>query len=132
MADPFAAPEDVENRWKPLSEAQRIRATVLLADASRMVRGKPWAVDARIAAGTLDPEDVRMVVANMVKRALMGLDVEGVTEQSEGVGPFSVNRRFSNPLGNLYFSVEDESTLEPPEADGGGKRAFVIDLTPEY
>jgi Gp19/Gp15/Gp42-like protein len=131
LADPFATPSDVEARWRPLDEAETARAAVLLADASRMIRRRPWNVDARIAAGTLDAEDVRMVVAAMVRRAMLGVETaDGVTEQAETVGPFQVNRKFSNPLGNLYLSADDVAVLEPPVA-GGGKRAFVIDLMPD-
>jgi hypothetical protein len=132
MADPFATPEDVAARWRELTGPEEARAEVLLGDASRIVRRRWPDIDARITAGTVDADDVRMIVAGMVKRAMLGPDVDGVTEQSESAGPFAVNRRFANPLGNLYLSTSDIEVLDPGEPSGGGKRAFVVDLTPEY
>jgi hypothetical protein len=138
-AEPFATPSDVSDRWRPLTDAETTRATVLIADASRMIRRRWPDVDARIASpvgtpGHLDADDLTMIVANMVKRAMIG-GVEtgpGVTEQAETVGPFAVTRRFSNPLGNLYLSGEDILALDLPDGAIGGRRAFVIDLTPDY
>jgi hypothetical protein len=129
-AAPFATPSDVEDRWRDLTDAEEARAEVLLGDASRIVRRRWPDIDARIAAGDLDADDVLMVVAGMVKRAMLGPDVDGVTEQTEAAGPFSVARKYSNPLGNLYLSASDIETLAAGEPSGGGKRAFVIDLTP--
>lgn len=137
MAEPFATPTDLAARWRPLTEAETARAAVLLADASRMVRRRWRDIDARIASpetapGHLDAEDVEMIVCGMVRRAMLG-GVEtgaGVTEQAETAGPFSVTRRFNNPLGNLYLSADDVAVLDPPEGTAGGRRAFVVDLTP--
>lgn len=126
MAESFAVVEDLEDRWRPLTPAERTRAGVLLGAASRRVRRQFPGTDARIAAGDLDPLEVVDVVAGMVKRVLLAGDTEGVTQRSETVGPFGYAQSFGNPMGDLYFTANDLATL----SEGGTRRAFSVDLTP--
>lgn len=126
----FATPSDLQDRWRELDEAEAARAAILLADASRYIRRRFPTTDARIAAGELDADDLKMIVCAMVKRIMLGGDSGDVTEQQETVGPFGVTRRFGNPLGTMYLRDDEAEILEPLAQ--GGKRAFVIDLTPDY
>jgi hypothetical protein len=126
---PFANPSDVQARWRELDDDEIARAAVLLGDASRYIRRKFTTVDARLGAGELDPDDLTMIVCAMVKRVMLGGDTGDVTEQQETVGPFGMTRRFGNPLGTMYLR-DDEAEILEPVAAAGGKRAFVIDLTP--
>lgn len=126
MALDYAVVPDVEVRWRPLTQQETTQAEVLLSDASRMVRRQYPRTDERIAAGTLEREEVAAVVAGMVKRAMIGADVEGVTQQNQTAGPFARQVTFANPMGNLYFSAADKLVLgETPL-----RRAFSVDLTP--
>lgn len=127
MAD-FATFEDVAARWRPLSTTEEARAEVLIGDASRMIRRRFPNTDARIAAGDLDEGDVLSIVAHMVKRVLMVGDREGVTQTSDGAGPFSSSAQYANPQGNLYLSKDDIAVLTPSRRAG----AFSVDLTPGY
>lgn len=115
----YATATDVQARWpeKVLSTAELATADTLCADASRRARARWRTLDARVAAGTLDPDDVRMVIATMVKRAMLASGAEGMTNDSRTAGPFSQTRTYANPMGNLYFSKEDVMTLDPPEAE---------------
>lgn len=122
MADPFATYADVEARWRTLTSAEQTVATTLLADASDMIRSR-WAdVDSRIAAASLDASSVVRVVANMVKRAMIIGDNEGLESRSETAGPFAYSDKFANPNGNLYFTQDDLRLFEPQEY---AKRAVV-------
>lgn len=85
MADPFAEPEDVTVLYRPLSTAETATVTALLAHASVMLRARFPTLDAKILAGTLDPEQVKVAVVNMVLRVLR--NPGGL--KSETVGPFS-------------------------------------------
>lgn len=125
MAVTYADVVDVEVRWRPLTERESIQADVLIGQASRMVRRLYPTTDARIAAGTLELEEVTDVVAGMVKRAMIGGDVEGVTQQNQTAGPFVRQVSFANPMGNLYFSAVDRQVLGETS-----RRAFTVDLTP--
>lgn len=122
---PFATASDVAARWRTLSDAETVTADTLAADASDMIRTRWPDVDDRIAAGTLTALSLTRVVANMVKRAMMVGDREGLESRSEAAGPFSVSDKFANPNANLYFNAEDIRLL-----DGrAGRRAFAVDLS---
>lgn len=122
MADPFATYVDVEARWRTLTSAERAIANTLAADASDMIRTRWSDVDARIAAGSLDALSVKRVVANMVKRAMIVGDNEGLETRSETAGPFSYADKFANPNANLYFTQDDLRLFEPQEY---AKRAVI-------
>jgi hypothetical protein len=113
MPSDYATVDDLEARWRPLSEAERARAAVLLGDASRHVRRRVPTLDDRLTAGSLDPFDVVAVVAGMVKRVLLAGDVEGITQASQTAGPFGEARTFANPMGNLYMTADDVAALSP-------------------
>lgn len=108
MAEPFAAPADVEALWRPLSDAEVNVANSLLRIASRIVRTNFPDVDARISAGSLAAEDVADVVALMVKRAMQGPESDGVESDTWTAGPFGRNVKYSNPDGNLYMTSEEK------------------------
>jgi hypothetical protein len=125
MADPFATAEDVAARWRTLTPDEIEIANQLAIDASNMIREQWPDVDERIAAGTLMAETLERIVANMVKRAMLAGDVEGLESRQQAAGPFSINDKFSNPNGNLYFTAAEIQTLNgrPP------RRAFAVDLS---
>ena len=88
MAD-LAQVETVEAAWRPLRTAERAKAAYWLGRASRRVRSRWRDVDDRMAAGTLDHEDVEDVVVEMVLAVLGGPPIRGAKSFSEGVGPMS-------------------------------------------
>ena len=110
---PFATSADVEARWRTLSEEDRDRADVLTYDASAMIRERWGDVDARIASGDISNESVIRVVASMVRRAMIAGDAEGLESRAQAAGIFSVNDKFANPMGNLYFTAADILVFEP-------------------
>jgi hypothetical protein len=124
--EPFASATDLEARWKPLSADETARAGVLLAAASRMIRRTYRTVDARIAAGEINSEDVVDVVTAMVKRVMIRSDVEGLESRSETAGPWSYQDKFANPLGNMYMTADDKSVFASVNSGG----AFSIDTYP--
>jgi hypothetical protein len=58
---------------------------------------------------------VTIVVANMVKRALINPD-EGVTQESQSVGPYSHSQSYANPLRNLFLTDSDRLLIAGPTA----------------
>lgn len=101
MAD-FASYTDVQAGWRPLTSEEQTRATALIARASRKIRLRWPDADARIDAGTLDADDVRDVVAEMVQVAMT--QTPGVSQESQDAGPFSQGRTYTNPNSRLYFT----------------------------
>ena len=121
----FATHADLAARWRSLSTAEQAQATVLLGDASAIVRAEVPTVDAQITAGTLDTDLVKAIVCGMVKRAMIAGDTgEGVSAQQETAGPFAYQQTFSNPMGNVYLTKQDRRLL------GVSSRAFTIDTAP--
>lgn len=104
----LATTTDVEDVWRPLSDAEITVATALLRVASRVVRARFPDVDDRIAAGNLDAQDVADVVALMVKRAMLSPAADGVESQAQTAGPFSVSNRYANAEGNVYMTAEEK------------------------
>jgi hypothetical protein len=107
MPEPFATVQDVEDRWRPLSDAEVIVTETLLDDASDLIRSRWSDVDARVTSGSLTTTAVRRVVVGMVKRAMTAGDVAGVESQSQTAGPFAFSTKFANPNGNLYLTADD-------------------------
>jgi hypothetical protein len=120
MADPFATPEDVAARWRELTGPEEARAEVLLGDASRIVRRRWPDIDARITAGTVDADDVRMIVAGMVKRAMLGPDVRrrhrAVRERRTVRGEPAVRQPAGEPLTCPPRTSRSSTRGSPPGA----------------
>jgi len=106
----FAEVSDLEARWRTLSATERSRATVLLDDASAIIRTEAKGIDARIDSGDLDAGVPKAIVCAMVKAA-MSNDLEGVTQQSETKGPFTESFTFANPSGDLYLTKAQKRLL---------------------
>lgn len=122
MPEPFADHTDVEARWRPLSETEDAIADQLAIDASDMIRER-WAdIDDRITAETVSADSVTRVVATMVKRAMINADAEGLESRQQTAGPFSVNDKYANPTGNLYFTANELLVFEP---EGYNRKSLV-------
>jgi hypothetical protein len=107
--EPFATSDDVAERWRSLTSEEQDRADALAFDASLLLRARYGDIDARIASGDLNPQAVKVVVAGMVRRAMIGTAAgDGVTQSSETVGPFSHSQSYANPMGNLFINANDD------------------------
>lgn len=107
MADPFAYADDVAARWRPLSATETSTANTLAEDASALIRAQYPGIDSQITSGAVDPTVITIVVCGMVRRAMIG-GQEGVTQESETVGPYSHSQSFANPLGNVFLTAADD------------------------
>lgn len=72
---PWAEPTNIEDVWRPLTAAQRDRATNLINSVERAILREWPEVPARLEAGTLSVEDVRDVVVWSVM-PILGVDVD--------------------------------------------------------
>lgn len=88
MSD-LASPDVLEQAWRPLTAAERTKAQYWIGRASRRLRSRWRNLDARVAAGTLDVDEVQDVVVEMVLAVLGGPPIRGAKSFSEGVGPMS-------------------------------------------
>lgn len=105
----FATVEDLEARWKPLTEEQEEVAEALLDDASALVSSQVQ----------VDPDDdaqaalLKYVVCAMVKRAMTPSDsgAVGITQGSMSADIYSQSWTYSNPSGDLYLSATEKKAL---------------------
>lgn len=104
--NPFAFAEDVAARWRPLTPSEETVATTLCADASALIRARFPGIDGQVTAGNVDPDVLTMVVAGMVKRALVAPE-DGVSQESQSIGPFSHSQSFANPMRNVFLTAAD-------------------------
>lgn len=129
MAESFATVEDLEKRWRPLTEDEKGTATALLEDASVQIRAEFTDVDERINATPplLDAAVPRMIVCAMVKRAMLApVDQAPVSAQQQSAGPFSQSNTFANPMGDLYLTSRERKMLT-----SSGQVAFTVSMSSE-
>lgn len=107
---PFATPDDVAARWRPLSDDELDKVATLCDDASTLIRAQYPGIDAQVASGGLDSNVLTIVCAGMVKRALIG-PADGVAAQTQSEGPFAVAQTFANPLGNVFLTAADVTLI---------------------
>jgi hypothetical protein len=100
---PLATAEDVAEMWRPLSDAETPLVNALLRRASALLRSNVLDLDARIAAGTLDPDNANTAAVQMVLRVLK--NGHGLRQQT--VGPFSVTYDKDSAAGYLLVTDAD-------------------------
>lgn len=124
-----ATAADVENRWRPLTDAERVIANTLLGDVWRMIARRIPDVDERMAdvdTGADYTADVVMVQANAVMRVLKNPD----GNRSESIDDYSWTRDRTLSAGILYLTDDEWALLD---GGTGVRGAFTIDTTPaEY
>lgn len=126
MAETFATVEDLESRWRGLSEQERKRAAVLLEDATDLIKSSAprWQHASLVT--------LKRIACAVVKRALQAEQgaADGLPEprglvsgELHTTGPFSDQYTYSNPEGDLFLRAAELKQL-------GGRRsaAFEVDL----
>lgn len=108
----FATPNDLEQRWRTLTPTELTTATVLLEDATDLIKSlcPHWS--------TLSVHTLKRVACAIVKRAMtngttmQGVNVpDGITQMSTSTGSFSDSYTFANPSGDLYLTAMERKAL---------------------
>lgn len=112
----FATVEELQAYWKPLTETEQDRATLMLDMASDRLRlmGENIGInlDDKVAASEPYATTIRWVVMEATKRAMnTPVDQPPVDEFSQTAGPYSENYKYSNPSGDLWFKKSELSSL---------------------
>jgi hypothetical protein len=110
---------DIEKRWRPLSPAELVRAPANIRMVESAINRRWPDVDARIASGKLDVEDVRDVVA-MLTRQLLEVDPDiplSTTRWQEASGTESLSVTLDGPLSGatLVFDKWMVDALDNPD-----------------
>jgi hypothetical protein len=109
----YAKIEDIEARYRVLTDDEKTRATALLQDATYMLVSefKRNKIDS-------DPSEwdeeysyiVKSVVCAMVKRSLISNDGD-ISSESASVGSYSQSFTYANPTGDLYLKDSERRML---------------------
>lgn len=105
----FATSNDLEVRWRTLTDAEAERADVLLGDAAVYLS----------ALVGIDPEDenqqeaLKIVSCNMVQRAMVASanNAFGVSEARIQADIYSQTMTYANPSGDLYLTAAEKRLL---------------------
>lgn len=105
----YATVDDLEARYRTLTEDEAERAAVLLNDAAAML-------DALVRVDPSDSEQaelLKIVSCNMVMRSLLASDngALGVTQQSMSADIYTQSWTFSNPSGDMYLTKNEKRLL---------------------
>lgn len=105
----FAEVSDIEARWRELSTSEESRATVLIDDASAMLK-KLVDVD---VADTRQLELLKIVCCSMVIRAMSATESDsyGASNMSMTAGPYTQSWTYSNPTGDMYLTRQEKRLL---------------------
>lgn len=106
MATPFATADDVAARWRPLTDAEMVIADTLCRDASALIRARFPGIDSQVTTGQVDGDTLLLVTAGMVRRAMVAPS-DGITSQTEAVGPYSRAQTYANPMGAVFLTAAD-------------------------
>ena len=101
----YATAADLAAYWRPLSEAEVARATVLLGAAKDLI-------DEMAGSATFVVTALKWVSLDMVKRAMIGGG--GVTGGSQAMADITVTQQYANPMGNLYITDGECRRLRGP------------------
>lgn len=109
----YATKEDLQKRWRSLSDVELKRADALLTDASVIL-----ATTCRNAGVSIDPSDelqslaVTTIVCEMVKRAMLSpVDQAPMQQFARTAGSYSESGTYVNPTGDLYLTSAEKQRL---------------------
>ena len=102
MSGPYADARDLADYWRPLSDLEAARASVLLEAAGDLIDEQGSADFVQTAC--------KWVSLDMVKRAMIGAD--GITNQSQSMGDMNVSQTFANPMGRLRLEPRELRRLK--------------------
>lgn len=121
----WATTTDVIDRWvgdNAPTDTDQIQ--LLLDDAEAIILGEYPSIQARIDAGTLSADIVKLVLVRMVTRLMR--NPENLTSWQMNAGPFGQNRSFGQERD--IWLTPDELAMLAPNVRG---KAFQIDLAPQ-
>lgn len=111
----FAQVEDLQARFRELSESEKLKAGTLLDDASSMLQ-----TEFQRAGKQIDPDDelqkvnLKVVACSMVKRVLAnGIDGD-VTQKSVTAGSYTEQVTFASSTGEMYITKQERRILGIP------------------
>lgn len=124
---PFATVADLEARWRPLTEAEKIKAVALIDDATAFIGSQIDAVDENNKDESVR---LRAVCCSCVKRQMMssgiayvdGQEPQPMKQFTQTGGPYSFSGSPANPSGDMYLTQSEKTLL----GIGVGAAYFIV------
>ena len=105
----YATVEELEERWRDLSETEKGKAAVLLGDAAAILDAEMGRCGIEAEGRT---EKLRYVSCQMVRRAMAsGADGGDYTSVSRTAGSFTEQYSLANPSGDMYLTANERRLL---------------------
>lgn len=110
----FATADELEAGWRPLSQAEKDRAAVLLTDAAWWLKiwFKSFGDLVALAAADEDlAEGLNILSRSMVRRAMTTGAIEGAQSTYQVMGPFTTQIAYKNPDGSLFIYESERDAI---------------------
>lgn len=125
--EPFATVEQLEQRWRPLTQQEEEQAEALLLDATVLI----------MSCGVVsDPDDevqqaaLEAVTCAMVRRAMQNDNLgfaSGVNSYMQTAGPYTEQVTLSNPNEDLFLTRQEKAMLGISATKIGAVRPAIHD-----
>lgn len=109
----FATTDELQKRWRALSDIEKDRAETLLLDASAIIA----TMCARSGIDIDDTDELqalnlKAISCEMVKRAMLSpVDQAPMSQFSQTAGSYTESGTFVNPTGDLYLTANEKKRL---------------------
>lgn len=112
----YATVDDMTLLWRPMTEAEQVRAAALLPIICASLRSEAAKVgkdlDAMVAASTDLAAVAKSVTVDVVARTLMtATDGEPMTQMTQSAGGYSASGTFLVPGGGLFIKKSELARL---------------------
>ena len=112
----YATVDDMTLLWRPMTEAEQVRATALLPIICASLRSEAAKVgkdlDAMVAASTDLAAVAKSVTVDVAARTLMtATDGEPMTQTTQSAGGYSASGTFLVPGGGLFIKKSELARL---------------------
>lgn len=116
-----ASLNDIESRWRPLTDLEKTNAQAFLDDAWVMLLSRRPSLQADMVAGKVLDANVRRVLATMVLRVLR--NPEGF--DSETIDDYTYRRNALVSAGLLHVTPEELADVTPGRRRRGSVRLVI-------
>lgn len=109
----YATVDELQSRWRALSDVEAKRASTLLMDASVIIATMCSQSSVEIdPADELQAHTLQSITCEMVKRAMLSpVDQAPLSQFSQTAGGYSESGTYVNPTGDLYMTSNEKRRL---------------------
>lgn len=104
----YAVVDDIEARWRTLSDAERAKARVLIEDVTAQL----FSMGAEDDGTAERARSIKAVICKVVIRAMLPEQgIPGATQYSQTVGAVTESFQLANPNGDMYLTRQEKRAV---------------------